>query len=100
MAAILPMFQPELQEDLHCKLRGAAAIDELGRPMEVDVEAGRQLDGRHGVESGPHQLIGPPALDAILFRLDNFFYRRHFSIPSAGAFPHYFGKKRVSVQPL
>jgi hypothetical protein len=67
--------------------------------MEVDIEAGCQLDGRRRVESGPHQLVGPPALDTILFRLDDFLYRRHFG-SFRRCFHHYFGKTSVSVQPL
>ena len=41
---------------------GAAAFEQIGRRVEVDVEARREVGGAGGVVPGPHQLSRTPAL--------------------------------------
>ena len=70
---------PVLQEDLKSEVDGAAALQEVDCPVEVDVMA-RGQDGRAlAVVAGTPQRVVPPVLDAFDLGLVEKFelYRRH-----------------------
>jgi hypothetical protein len=74
MAAITP---PNLEEDLEREVCGAALLEQQRGAADVDVVMGGQLGRLMRVVTGPQELFGAPALDALQFCLDYVFYRRH-----------------------
>jgi hypothetical protein len=66
-----------LQQDLKCEVGGAAALEEIGRRMKVDVVPSREVGRADGVVPRPHERLRTPALDALQLSLDDFFYRSH-----------------------
>src|SRR5919204_5567719 len=77
--AVTPPLCPPLRldEDLERELGRTAAVEQLDRGAQVDVEPARQLGGRIRLEAGFEQLLGAPALDALELALDDLVYRRH-----------------------
>ena len=68
------------EQDTQSSLRRTAAVDQLHRSVEIDVLAGREVDGGGRVEARSHKRLRPPAhdqgLDGILERDFDFFEQR------------------------
>jgi hypothetical protein len=52
-----------LQEDLKSEIDGAAALQEVDRPMEIDVMARSEDDSAFSVVTGALERLVPPVLD-------------------------------------
>src|SRR4029450_4711813 len=67
-----------LEENAPGGLGRTPVRDEVDRLMEIDVAPGRELRGKRARGAGGLQLLGTPALDALVLRLgDGYLGRRH-----------------------
>jgi hypothetical protein len=87
-----------LNEDLKRELGGAAALEQLGGPVQIDIGARRELGGRSRGIAGPLELLGTPPLDELLLGGPDVGFRcRHLFRSSPNPL---FGKTREVVLPM
>src|SRR4051794_3949958 len=76
-----PRLLLDLQQDPERDVRRAAHLEQIGRPVEVDVVADRDRRGVAGAVAGALERLGAPGLDQLGLVTDLCFGHSHSSSP-------------------